>query len=105
MPLNKVQHVLGCSKTRAEVLVQHRLITSVTPIADDQIGQTWGQFNRDDLEAFKDEMFQDTRYGTACNLGNAPLTWTGRVASLDEWRTLKRHHITGEANVRALFYP
>jgi hypothetical protein len=65
VPLNKVQHVLGCSKTQAEVLAQHGLITSVTPIADDQIGQTWGQFNRDDLEAFKDEVFQDTRYHTS----------------------------------------
>ncbi|SEO32009.1 hypothetical protein SAMN05216227_10971 [Pseudorhodobacter antarcticus] len=40
--LNKVQHVLGCSKTQAEVLARHGLITSITPIADDQISQTLG---------------------------------------------------------------
>lgn len=27
-------------------------------------------------------------YGTACNLGDAPRTWTGRIVSLDEWRRL-----------------
>jgi hypothetical protein len=27
-------------------------------------------------------------YGTACNLGYAPRTWTGRIVSLDEWRRL-----------------
>jgi hypothetical protein len=38
-------------------------------------------------------------YGTACNLGDAPLTWTGRVVSLDEWRTLtewERHGPNGQ---------
>jgi hypothetical protein len=32
------------------------------------------------LEAF--------RYGTACGLGNMPLTWTGGVVSLADWRNL-----------------
>jgi hypothetical protein len=27
-------------------------------------------------------------YGTACNLGDAPRTWTGRIVSLDEWLRL-----------------
>lgn len=27
-------------------------------------------------------------YGTACNIGDAPRTWTGRIVSLDEWRRL-----------------
>jgi len=27
-------------------------------------------------------------YGTACNMGDAPRTWTGRIVSLDEWRRL-----------------
>jgi len=27
-------------------------------------------------------------YGTACNLGDTPRTWTGRIVSLDEWRRL-----------------
>ena len=27
-------------------------------------------------------------YGTGCNLGDAPRTWTGRVVSLAEWRSL-----------------
>lgn len=27
-------------------------------------------------------------YGTACDMGDAPRTWTGRVVSLDEWRRL-----------------
>jgi len=27
-------------------------------------------------------------HGTACNLGDAPRTWTGRIVSLDEWRRL-----------------
>jgi hypothetical protein len=27
-------------------------------------------------------------YGTACTLGDAPRTWTGRIVSLDEWRRL-----------------
>ena len=27
-------------------------------------------------------------YGTACDMGDTPRTWTGRVVSLDEWRRL-----------------
>lgn len=27
-------------------------------------------------------------YGTACDMGDAPRTWTGRIVSLDEWRRL-----------------
>lgn len=27
-------------------------------------------------------------YGTACNMGDAPRTWTGRIVSRDEWRRL-----------------
>ena len=27
-------------------------------------------------------------YGTVCNMGDAPRTWTGRIVSLDEWRRL-----------------
>ena len=27
-------------------------------------------------------------HGTACGLGLSPLTWTGRVVSLEEWRRL-----------------
>jgi hypothetical protein len=27
-------------------------------------------------------------YGTACNMGDAPRTWTGRIVSLDDWRRL-----------------
>lgn len=37
-------------------------------------------------------------YGTACNLGDSPLTYTGRVVSLDEWRRLtewERHGPNG----------
>jgi len=88
--LNKVQHVLGCSKTQAEVLAQRGLITSITPIADDQIGQTWGQFNRDDLEAFKDEVFQDTRYHTAESDDFVSLTVAARgkssTAEIIQWQ-------------------
>lgn len=90
VPPNKVQHVLGCSKTQAEVLVQHRLITSVTPIADDHIGQTWGQFNRDDLEIFKDEVFQDTRYHASESEDFVSLTAavTGKPSTVEilQWR-------------------
>jgi hypothetical protein len=65
VPLNKIQHVLGCSKTQAELIAQHGLITSVTPIADDEIGQTQGQFNLDDLAQFKDEVFRKTQDSVA----------------------------------------
>lgn len=37
-------------------------------------------------------------YGTACNLGDYPLTWTGRIVSLHEWRRLtewERHGPNG----------
>ena len=37
-------------------------------------------------------------YGTACNMGLYPRTWTGRVVSLDEWRELtgcERHGPSG----------
>jgi hypothetical protein len=37
-------------------------------------------------------------YGTACGLGVRPLTWTGRVVSLDDWRNLtewERHGTDG----------
>lgn len=27
-------------------------------------------------------------YGTACNMGDAPRTWTGRIVSQEEWRRL-----------------
>ncbi|MDG1117228.1 MAG: hypothetical protein P8N72_08880 [Flavimaricola sp.] len=27
-------------------------------------------------------------YGTACNMGDATRTWTGRIVSLNEWRRL-----------------
>ncbi|PTV95931.1 hypothetical protein C8J27_103261 [Rhodobacter aestuarii] len=29
-------------------------------------------------------------YGTACDLGLSPLTWSGRVVSLDDWRRLSK---------------
>ncbi len=38
-------------------------------------------------------------YGTACNMGDAPRTWTGRIVSLDEWRRLSdwdRHGSNGK---------
>lgn len=88
--LNEVQHVVGCSKTQAEVLARNGLITSITPIADDQIGQTWGQFNRDDLEAFKDKVFQDTRYHTAESGDFVSLTVAARgkssTAEIIKWQ-------------------
>lgn len=36
--------------------------------------------------------------GTACNMGDAPRTWTGRIVSLGEWRRLtewERHGPNG----------
>jgi hypothetical protein len=40
----------------------------------------------------------DFPYGTACDLGLMPKTWTGRVVSLADWRTLsewERHGPNG----------
>ena len=53
VPQNKVQHVLGCSKTHAEQLSLHGLITSIVPISEGQVGQTQGYFNHNDLDDFR----------------------------------------------------
>ena len=34
-------------------------------------------------------------YGTACNMGEDPRTWTGRIVSRDEWRRLTEWESTG----------
>lgn len=59
IPLNRVMHVLGCSKTHAEQLAHQGLITSVVPIAEGAVGLTMGYFNHDDLAAFMDEVLRD----------------------------------------------
>ncbi len=56
IPLNRVMHVLGCSKTHAEQLAHQGLITSVVPITEGSVGLTMGYFNHDDLAAFMEEV-------------------------------------------------
>jgi hypothetical protein len=46
----------------------------------------------------KAQPHEDFPYGTACDLGLMPKTWTGRVVSLADWRTLsewERHGPNG----------
>ena len=60
VPLNKVRHVLGCTKTHAEQLAKHGLISSVVPIANDEVGVTQGYFNLEDLGEFASTVFGST---------------------------------------------
>lgn len=34
-------------------------------------------------------------FGTACNMGDSPRTWTGRIVSLDDWRRLSEWERNG----------
>ena len=87
--LNKVQHVLGCSVTQAEVLAKHGLITSILPISCEEIGQTQGQFNLNDLAQFMEKVFRETRNSAAETEGFVNLTaaakGTGSTAEILQW--------------------
>lgn len=54
IPQNRIQGVLGCSKTHAEQLVRGDLISSVVPMTGGDVGLTRGDFNLTDLSDFLD---------------------------------------------------
>ncbi|MBK0329433.1 TniQ family protein [Rhodobacteraceae bacterium F11138] len=89
VPLNKVQHVLGCSKTHAEQLAEHGLISSVVPIADEKVGVTQGYFNLEDLDEFKSAVFRSTHVSASEKVDFVDLTVAvkGRssTAELIQW--------------------
>lgn len=56
IPQNRIQGVLGCSKTHAQQLVRSGLISSVVPMTEGDVGLTRGDFNLDDLSVFLDSV-------------------------------------------------
>ena len=94
VPQNKVQHVLGCSKTHAEQLALHGMITSIVPIAKGQVGLTQGYFNQDDLEAFRTAVCRATQPCDAENDGFVNLTVAakGRSSTVE----ILRWHLDGK---------
>lgn len=94
VPLNKVQHVLGCSKTHAEQLSLHGMITSIVPISEGQVGLTQGYFNRDDLAGFMEAVFDVAQPCKAETEGLANLTTAvkGRSSTVE----ILRWHLDGQ---------
>lgn len=94
IPLNRVMHVLGCSKTHAEQLAHHGLITSVVPIAEGAIGLTMGYFNHDDLAAFMDEVLSGAVACDAEDDAFVDLTKAARLRS--STAEILRWHLEGK---------
>ncbi|KMK67566.1 hypothetical protein IMCC21224_112437 [Puniceibacterium sp. IMCC21224] len=94
IPLNKVQHVLGCSKTHAEQMSLHGVITSIVPISEGQVGLTQGYFNHDDLEDFKASVFRAAEPCSAEVEGFVNLTVAakGRSSTVE----ILRWHLDGQ---------
>ncbi len=59
IPQNLVMKFLGCTITQVERLVRNDFIRSITPISEGQVGQMRGNFNRDDLSSFLDQICRD----------------------------------------------
>ena len=81
VPLNQMQHVLGCSKTYAEQLAHHGLVSSVVPISQGSVGLTQGHFNRDNLASFMSEVLCHVDVHDAEEKGFVDLTTAERPRS------------------------
>lgn len=81
VPLNQIQHVLGCSKTQAEQLAHQGLVSSVVPISQGSVGLTQGHFNRDDLASFMSEVLCHVEAHGAEEKGFVDLTTAARPRS------------------------
>lgn len=94
VPLNKVRHVLGCTKTHAEQLAEHGLISSVVPTADDEVGVTWGYFNLEDLGEFNSAVYRLTCISETGDPGFVDLTVAvkGRSSTAE----ILRWHLDGK---------
>lgn len=81
VPLNQIQHVLGCSKTHAEQLAHQGLVSSVVPISQGSVGLTQGHFNRDDLASFMSEVLRLVEVHDAEEKGFVDLSSAARPRS------------------------
>lgn len=91
---NKVQHVLGCSKTHAEQLAHHGLITSIVAISEGGVGQTQGYFNHDDLAEFMDTVLSRAKNWSAEEDGFVNLTKAAKGRS--STAEILRWHLEGK---------
>lgn len=52
VPQNQLKGLLGCSKTQAEQLAAAKLVTSVVPVEEGDVGLSVGAYNRDEITSF-----------------------------------------------------
>nr|WP_309504216.1 TniQ family protein [uncultured Roseovarius sp.] len=102
IPQNRIQGVLGCSKTHAEQLVRSGLISSVVPMTEGDVGLTRGDFNLDDLSGFLDSVCVGTQIMADEVDGFANLTHAARgrssTAEIIGWHVAGRLKQTGLLN-------
>ncbi|MEO9777470.1 MAG: hypothetical protein ABJH07_19650 [Sedimentitalea sp.] len=102
IPQNRIQGVLGCSKTHAEQLVHSGLISSVVPMTEGEVGLTCGDFNLDDLSVFLDGVCVGTQISADESDGFVDLTHAARgrssTAEIIGWQVAGKLKETGLLN-------